>query len=234
MLGVAVVHALILLAVLASGGSGQGVDELSAPPIEIFDVEEPPPPPPPVQPPQEDASPEEEGAASPPNIRSEATPVVVPEPALEVPQETPVVATPTPGAGSDATQGAAPLPGPGTGAGGVGTGTGSGGSGAGPGGGGSGEGQRPSVIRRTTLRGRDYPRAVIQNWPSRAPVFVRVRVQLDGRATDCTVDRSSGDAVVDQWTCRLVEQKVRFRPARDDQGRPYVDWYGYVQSPVNF
>jgi hypothetical protein len=26
--------------------------------------------------------------------------------------------------------------------------------------------------------------------------------------------------------------KVRFTPARDEQGRPYVDWYGYVQQPA--
>ena len=233
MLGVALIHALILLAVLNSGGPGQDVDELGAPPIEIFDVTEPPPSAP-VPRLQENMALEEEGAASPPNLRSKATPVVVPEPAVQVPRNTPVIASPTPADGSEATQGAAPVSGPGTGAGGSGTGTGSGGSGAGPGGGGSGEGRRPTVVQRTTLRGRDYPRGVIRNWPSGSPVFVRVRVQLDGRATNCTVDRSSGDPIVDQWTCRLVEQKVRFRPARDDQGQPYVDWYGYVQSPVNF
>ena len=63
-------------------------------------------------------------------------------------------------------------------------------------------------------------------------VYVAVRVQLDGRATDCKVNRSIGDPAIDAATCRLVEQKVRFRPAVDENGRPYVAWYGYVQYPV--
>lgn len=232
--GVAALHALVLLAVIRGGGVGQEAERAGVPPIEIFDVTEQLPPPEVIEQPREDAPPQEEGAASAPNIRSQATPLVVPKPAVELPKASPVIASTTPLEGNDPTQGAAPVPGPGMGAGGNGTGIGSGGTGSGPGGGGTGEGERPSVIARTTLRGRDYPRAIIRNWPPGAPVFVAVRVQLDGRATDCKVNRSSGDALVDDWTCRLVEERVRFRPARDDQGQPYVDWYGYVQRPVNF
>lgn len=61
-------------------------------------------------------------------------------------------------------------------------------------------------------------------------MFVAVRVQLDGRATDCKINRSIGDRVIDAETCRLVEQRVRFRPAVDGAGRPYVSWYGYIQA----
>ena len=232
---VAAVHLAILLALLAAGRSGAADSDDQPPPIEIFDITQPADPPPVVEPVEQEPAPEEEGAASPPNVISRATPVVAPEPQVIVPPVVEVVASPTPAQGSDPTQGAAPDPGPGTGAGGTGTGTGSGGAGSGPGGGGGpGGGRGPSVVRDTTLRGRDYPRAVIRAWPSRAPVFVAVRVQLDGRATDCKVNRSSGDQIVDRWTCHLVEQKVRFRPALDDNGEPYVAWYGYVQSPVNF
>ena len=235
-LAVAAVHAAILLAVLHAGGVSVVGGEPDQP-IASFDVIEPvPPPPPPVQENREEPQPREEGAASPPNLESQATPVVVPPPRVELPRPTPVVASETPAQGSQSTQGAAPVPGPGTGAGGAGTGTGSGGAGSGTGGGGSGsgEGTRAAVVPGTTLTGRDYPRDVLRVWPRRASVFVAVRVQLDGRATDCRVDRSSGNPIVDQWTCRLVEERVRFRPATDENGRPFVSWYGYAQRPVNF
>jgi protein TonB len=239
-LAVVLVHGALALVLLnASGKVGELPSE--AVPIETFDVIEPLPPeplqpPPPPKPAETDNAAEaEEGAAAPPNIRSQATPVVLPEPAVQLPQARRMVASETPAQGAEATQGAAPVVGPGTGAGGTGTGTGSGGAGSGTGGGGGGQAPRsPSVIQSTTLTGRDYPRAVLRAWPRGGRTFVAVRVQLDGRATDCKVNRSSGNAVVDQWTCRLVEQQVRFRPATNERGEPYVAWYGYVQAPVNF
>lgn len=204
--------------------------------VEMFDVTEPPPPEEEVvvqQIPaaQEDAPKEEEGAASPENIRSRATPIVAPKPPIQLPIPQPMPVTQTPNTGSDPTQGASDRPGPGTGAGGVGTGTGSGGSGSGTGGGGSGgQGTRPTLITPSLSR-RDYPDEVSRFWPRSRDAFVAVavRVQLDGRGTDCKINRSSGVPAIDQWTCRLAETRLRFRPATDDRGRPVVAWYGYVQ-----
>lgn len=204
--------------------------------VEIFDVTEPPPPPEEVvveQIPalQEDAPKEEEGAASAENIRSRATPVVAPKPPIQLPVPPPMPVTQTPNTGSERTQGASNVVGPGTGAGGVGTGTGSGGSGSGTGGGGAGGiGTRPVLITPSLSR-RDYPEAVSRYWPRSPSAFtaVAVRVQLDGRGTDCKINKSSGVPAIDQWTCRLVETRLRFRPATDDRGRPIVAWYGYVQ-----
>jgi protein TonB len=202
--------------------------------VEMFDVTDPPPPPPEVEltpEPQQEQPKREEGAASAKNIESKATPVVAPKPPISLPIPVPVPVTQTPGQGSDRTQGASNVVGPGTGAGGVGTGTGSGGSGSGTGGGGSGgQGTRPTLITPSLTR-RDYPEAVANAWPRSRNAFVAlaVRVQLDGRATDCKINRSSGDPGIDQWTCRLVESRLRFRPATDDRGRPIVAWYGYVQ-----
>jgi protein TonB len=233
---VAVVLVHLGLAVLVLNASG-GIDvtRVEDAAIETFDVSEPPPPPPPVVEVPAKAQPKKEGEASPPNLVSKATPVAAPKPRIELPPQSPMVATTTPNQGTQATQGAAPVPGPGTGAGGIGNGTGSGGSGNGPGGGGvSGEAVGPSVIPSTRLTGRDYPPEVLRAWPRGGRTFVAIRVQLDGRATDCKINRSSGDPIVDAWTCRLVEQRVRFRPARDARGQPYVAWYGYVQRPVNF
>lgn len=232
-IAVALIHVGLGYAFLNLSGTLRAIEEQTD--LQIFDITNPPPPPPIVELPQpEKAKPkEEEGAASARNIESKATPVVAPKPRVIVPATPPIVATPTPNTGAAPTQGASPVPGPGTGAGGSGTGTGSGGSGSGTGGGGSGgEGTRPTVIQATTLTSRDYHPSIRRNWPRGGRVFVAVRVQLDGRATDCKINRSIGDPVIDSETCRLVEQKVRFRPALDENGQPTVAWYGYVQYPI--
>jgi protein TonB len=233
-LGVGLVHLAILLAVLNAAQVSVGGRE-AEPPIETFDVIEPPPPPPPVvEEVKTEPKPREEGQASPPNLVSKATPVVVPPPKVELPRPTPVVASPTPAQGTQPTQGAAPVPGPGTGAGGIGSGTGGGGAGSGSGGGGgSGQGGRPSLISRS-LRAGDYPGDLRRRWPPGGRVLVTFSVQLDGRASGCIVYTSSGDPAIDAETCRLVERKLRFRPARNAQGQPYVEKYGYMQAPVNF
>lgn len=202
--------------------------------VEIFDVTEPPPPEEEVvveqiPAPRQDAPKEEEGAASPENIRSRATPVVAPKPPIALPIPPPIAVTQTPNTGVERTQGASDRLGPGTGAGGVGTGTGSGGSGSGTGGGGSGGiATRPAVIRGLT--NRDYPDEVSRYWPRGGAVFIAVRVLPNGRATDCKINRSIGIAAIDQWTCKLVEERATFRPATDANGRPVAAWFGYVQQ----
>ena len=204
--------------------------------IEIFDVTEPLPPPEEVvveqiPAPRDDAPREAEGAASAKNIRSQATPVVAPKPPIQLPIPPPIPVTQTPNSGSDRTQGASNVVGPGTGAGGVGTGTGSGGSGSGTGGGGSGGiATRPAVVRGIT--NRDYPPAVARYWPRGGAVFIAVRVLPNGRATDCKINRSIGVPAIDQWTCKLVEERAVFRPATDASGRPVAAWYGYIQREV--
>jgi len=198
--------------------------------VEMFDVAEPPPPVvEPIQE-QEQAKPKrEEGAASPQNIESKATPVVAPKPPIQIPIPHPIPATQTPNTGNERTQGASNVVGPGTGAGGVGTGTGSGGSGNGSGGGGSGGvATRPSVVRGIT--NRDYPDEVSRFWPRGGAVFIAVRVLPNGRATDCKINRSIGIPAIDQWTCKLVEERAVFRPATDTSGRPVASWYGYIQQ----
>lgn len=231
-LAVVLIHAALGYALLNLSGSLRAPGREGA--LAVFDVAPPPPPPPPVIEKSPQPQPKkDEGAASPPNIESKATPVVAPKPRVIIPAPPPIVASVTPNIGAAPTQGAAPVAGPGTGAGGSGTGTGSGGAGNGSGGGGSGGVDiRPTVIEQTKLVGRDYPPGAIEAWPRGGRVFVAVRVQLDGRATDCKINRSSGNPHIDADTCRLVMAKVRFNPARDRDGRPVVDWYGYVQEPA--
>jgi len=177
----------------------------------------PPPPPPPVEiipPPVRSDRPE--GAAAPPNIRSRATAIVAPPPVLPTPP-TPIVAATVAGAGTDATSGAALVAGPGTGSGGQGDGTGGGGDGDGDGGGADDETPPRRIGGR--IRDSDYPRGLGEAGVN-GTVGVRYLVAVDGRARECQVTQSSGNAVLDQTTCRLIESRFRYRPARDARGQP--------------
>jgi TonB family protein len=51
-------------------------------------------------------------------------------------------------------------------------------------------------------------------------VSVRFTVALNGQVTGCTPTRSSGKRALDARTCALVEQRLKFLPARDWQGHP--------------
>ena len=51
-------------------------------------------------------------------------------------------------------------------------------------------------------------------------MHLRFIVGTNGRVTDCAVTRSSGNAELDTATCRLIKRRLRYRPARDAQGRP--------------
>src|SRR3546814_18143317 len=49
---------------------------------------------------------------------------------------------------------------------------------------------------------------------------VRFTVQTNGRATDCGIEQSSGNARLDEATCRAIERRYRFRPALDEDDKP--------------
>ena len=51
-------------------------------------------------------------------------------------------------------------------------------------------------------------------------VGVRIAVGASGRPSGCQVTRSSGNAGLDSTTCRLLQQRLQFSPARDRQGNP--------------
>jgi periplasmic protein TonB len=239
---VVALHAGALLALLNARGPVTAIPAIK--PTSVFDVVVPPPQvPPPTRPrprpkPKPVTAPRPpraEGAAAPAGLRARASAIVAPVPVVPVPTLQPVAAATVADEGSQSTQGNAPVAGPGTGAGGSGDGNGSGAAGAGAGGGGSGGiGTRPSLASRPLSGRRDYSRDMLDAWPSGGRVLIRVQVQVDGRATDCRVDQSSGNREIDQETCRLVTTRLRFRPARDTSGRPVVAWYGYIQQPVNF
>jgi protein TonB len=133
------------------------------------------------------------------------------------------VAAPVAGQGDKASAGAADVPGPGTGSGGIGTGLGSGNQGTGTGGGGGGGAMG---IRARWIRGRiydsDYPRRAY-NAGIGGTVYLRFVVEPDGRVGRCSVTRSSGNRDLDSTTCRLIQSRFLYRPARDAQGRPVAE-----------
>ena len=226
-IAVVAIHALLLIVLLHLSGKIDVVDPQSV--LRVFDLSDVPPPvpPPPAAPQKAARKPRQpQGGSAPANVKSEATPVVVPTP--PVPQPTPVAASRTPAEGSAATQGAAAVAGPGTGSGGSGTGTG---SGNGSGSGADGGQVSPPQLVTPVLRGRDFPREVLNAWPRGLPVFLRLRVDAQGNVSQCIVDRGTGVAAIDSEVCSLVQQRLRFRPALNRSGQEVAGWFGYGQTP---
>jgi len=229
-IGVAAIHAALLFAFLHLSGRIDLTDPQSV--MHVFDVSEvppPPEPPPPEQPDQRQQPKEKEGGSSPENIRSQATPVVAPKPRIETPPVQQIATSETPRQGTQPTQGASDVRGPGTGAGGTGTGTGSGSGGNGPGGSGGGGVADPPHLISPVLRGRDIPRDLLDQWPPRATVFLRFRVDARGYVSECTVDRGTGVPAIDSALCNLAHDRLRFRPALNRAGQAVAGWFGYAQ-----
>jgi protein TonB len=220
------VHAALLFAFLHMSGKIDIGDTQQA--LSIFNLSETPPPPPP-QHRQQPKPKEKEGASAPKNIKSEATPVVAPKPRIETPPVQKIAATETPRQGTAPTQGASDVRGPGTGAGGVGTGTGSGRGGGGPGGGGDNGVADPPHLVTPVLSGRDFPRELLDQWPYRATVFLRLRIDSRGYVSECFVDRGTGVPLIDSVMCNLAHERLRFRPALNRSGQAVAGWFGYAQ-----
>ncbi len=161
------------------------------------------------------SKPAESAPAAPPAKKARAKPVTVPSPRIAIASPTP--AATVAGQGAQASAGAA-LAGTGSGAGGRGAGTGAGGSGAG----GAGGRTFPPVRVSGALSDRDYPGSSGGRAPG-GTVAISFRVRNDGRVDSCRVVRSSGEELLDDLTCDLVEERFRYRPARDASGRP-VDY----------
>ncbi|HSQ95600.1 MAG TPA: energy transducer TonB [Croceibacterium sp.] len=152
--------------------------------------------------------------ASPRNMHNQATAVVAP-PVRPIIVPPAVVTAPQAGIGAAANTGASNRPGPGQGAGGVGNGNGGGGLG------GEGEGDGDSVVGPERIQGSlhysDLPEGVLAPGQE-ATVEVIDRVEADGHVSRCRVEHSSGYRVLDNLACRLIEQRYRYRPARDSDG----------------
>jgi protein TonB len=213
---VAMLHAALLWALLT--GVGTTVRRQSERALATFDVTPPPPPPPPAPPTvAKAAAPKAAGVSG---RRAERTAIVAPPPVIPPPSAAAVVAAVLPDLGSAATGGEAER--------GSGSGKGVGGWGTGAGGQGRGRGGTRATLLSGSIGDRDYPRAARAARVEGIAV-VRFTVGTDGRAHDCRVATSSGSADLDAVTCRLIEARFRYAPARDGAGQPVPEERGWRQ-----
>lgn len=216
-LAVALLHIVVILALIrafAPDFTAATVDKVLST-FEVTVETKPPPPPPPAPEPSPAGKQGEEGK------KAVAREVVAPKPKVVIAEK------PAPRASSsgNADTSGARNTGAGTGAGGVGNGTGSGGAGKGSGGG--------AVSKAVKTAGdinsaRDYP-AATRDQRLGDYVIVVMTVGTDGRARDCRVRRASRDPQADAITCRLAEQRFRFKPATDAAGNPVISTFGWQQ-----
>jgi len=68
----------------------------------------------------------------------------------------------------------------------------------------------------------DYPASAVERG-EQGTVRFTLAIGADGRVTGCTVTGSSGSAVLDSTTCRIMRSRARFTPARDSNGNPTAD-----------
>lgn len=212
--GVAVVHAGLAVLIL----SGLSVHTIShtVEQLKTFDIREvppPPPPPPPIQ--KATRAKETEGAAA---KKALPTPVVAPPPRIVVPYRPPVTAARVGSTGTSATAGAAT----------TGSGTGAGGSGNGLGGVGNDFSGFTPAQRISRIPNREYRHLVDVSGRRTGTVGITLKVNTDGAPSNCRIASSSGNRTVDSLMCDLALEYVRFRPARNNQGRPVaqdITWY---------
>lgn len=139
----------------------------------------------------------------------------------------PIAVAKIPGTGTASTQGQSDVRGPGTGSGGTGNGSGSGA------GSGDGEAIAVPVTLIRGISGSEYPEAIQRNWERGGIIYVRLRIEPNGRPSRCDVMRSFGDAMADQWTCSLLMERAQFRPALNTRGVPIAAWFGYKQVDID-
>ncbi|NIJ06909.1 protein TonB [Sphingomonas vulcanisoli] len=210
-IGTALVMVLLGYALLAGLIVRRGLPQIDTP--LLLTVDTPPPPKEHIVP--EPKSRAKAGKASARNLRNTPSEVVAPKP-LTPPPPVKLRAAPIAGLGLAPLAGASDRPGPGTGAGGQGNGTGSGGAGDGDGGGYT----APEHIKGSL----DYSAVPheLREAGVQGNVGVRYVVNVDGRASHCSVTSSSGSAALDQVTCALIEKRFRFEPSHDPSGHPVV------------
>jgi protein TonB len=72
--------------------------------------------------------------------------------------------------------------------------------------------------------GDDYP-ADAQMRDEQGTVGVELKIDKQGRVSRCNIAQSSNSKSLDSATCRILQQRARFTPARDNSGQPVEDTY---------
>jgi protein TonB len=89
----------------------------------------------------------------------------------------------------------------------------------------------PKGDLRTLFSGDDYP-AEAQMKGEEGTVQARLTIDVDGLVSDCAIIRSSGHRSLDDATCRILQRRARFSPARDQYGRAVPD--SVITPPVTW
>ena len=94
----------------------------------------------------------------------------------------------------------------------------------------------PVVPLHTLFSADDYPAAALraeeEGW-----VVYRMTIDKRGRVVGCAIISSSGSASLDSTTCRLIQARARFRPARNAKGKKIADsmvgriWWRLPEEP---
>jgi len=213
---VVLVHAALAAAILTGLNVHtvrRAVEKLTT--ISVVEPPPPPPAPPALPAPKPQQMKEAAGAPAP---KAEPTPVVAPPP--RIPVQSPIPAAKVAGTGSASNSGAST----------EGTGTGAGGTGNGRGGGDYGDYSRFTPARLVSnIPNYEYARLAATGIPS-GRVGVVVLVNREGDVSNCRIARSSGDPSIDGLVCQLTVRYVRFRPARDPDGRPVAQDITYFPN----
>lgn len=172
-----------------------------------------------------------QGAAAPANITSKAVPREAPKPKVKLILKDQKQTAKKIASGNDPTAGNAATPAQGTGAGGQGEGAGAGSSGDGVG------GEKSVALKLRSraqyisgrIKNSDYPRSASKSNVG-GVVIVRFTVSAGGRISRCQITQSSGNTQLDNTTCRLIEKRFRYSPARDVNGNAVDDVAGWKQD----
>jgi TonB family protein len=81
---------------------------------------------------------------------------------------------------------------------------------------------RPVAPLASLITADDWPTGLERD---PRPVTVMLEIGPDGRVAACRVTRSSGAGEIDRVTCRRLQSRARFTPARNARGAAMADRY---------
>ncbi len=70
----------------------------------------------------------------------------------------------------------------------------------------------------------DYPVKALRRELQGTTIYL-VTVSPKGRVESCVITKSSGHAILDITTCKVVKRRARFRPATNKNGTPVIGEY---------
>ncbi|MBT8427146.1 MAG: energy transducer TonB [Erythrobacter sp.] len=85
-------------------------------------------------------------------------------------------------------------------------------------------GAKPRNDPGAWLRDRDYRSSWVRQELTGVASF-RLDIAASGKVTGCRISGSTGHSQLDEATCRLVQQRAKFEPARGSNGEPVSGQY---------